>query len=427
MSNLKEYIRAFFKKIKFVSVHFFQYIIFAIVIGILVGLVGSAFYHCMHYATVLRETYSWILYLLPLGGLLIVGDNYLFKDKTPQGTNIILKSIRNKEHIPLKVAPTIFIDTVLTHLFGGSAGREGAALQLGGSIGSFIGNCFHSTKLNRRILTLCGMSAAFSALFGTPLAASIFALEVVNVGAIYYSALVPCVLSSVIAHLVAKSLNVAPELFNVSGIPELNAVSIIKVIVLALLAGIISIIFCKILHLVKHALTKHLPNPFIRIFVGGLLIILLTLILNSRDYLGAGMNIIERCITENSAPETSAFLLKIVFTAITLGAGFCGGEIVPSFFIGATFGAIIGPLLGLEVSFSAAIGMLCVFCGVTNCPISTLIIGFELFGFTGVALFFIAICISYLLSGNESLYSTQAIVNPKFGIEYGSQDNEDGL
>lgn len=418
MNKAKENIINYLKIIQFSSLSFLKYIAFSVIIGVVVGLVGAAFYHCMHFAAGLRDTYSWILYFLPVGGLLIVGDNYLFKDRAPQGTNLILKSIRDEEHIPLKVAPIIFIDTVLTHFFGGSAGREGAALQLGGSIGSSIGKCFKSNKLNRKILTLCGMSAAFSALFGTPLAAAIFALEVVNVGAIYYSALVPCALSSVIAYLVAQALNVAPELFTVTGIPELGALSMGKVIVLAFIAALVSILFCKLLHLVKHALTKYLPNPFVRIFVGGLIIIILTFIIGSRDYLGAGMNIIEHCITGGEAPIAPAFILKIIFTAVTLGAGFCGGEIVPSFFIGAAFGAVFGPLLGLEVSFAAAIGMLCVFCGVTNCPVSTLLIGFELFGFNGAALFFIAIAISYLVSGRESLYSTQNIVDPKFGVEF---------
>ena len=422
MNKAKENFLNYLKLIQFSLLSFLKYIAFSVIIGVVVGLVGAGFYHCMHFATGLRDTYSWILYFLPIGGLLIVVDNYLFKDRAPQGTNLILKSIRDEEHIPLKVAPIIFIDTVLTHFFGGSAGREGAALQLGGSIGSSIGKLFKSTKLNRKILTLCGMSAAFSALFGTPLAAAIFALEVVNVGAIYYSALVPCALSSVIAYLIAQALNVAPELFTVTGIPELGALSIGKVILLALVAALVSIVFCKLLHLVKHAFTKYLPNPFVRIFVGGLIIIALTFIINSRDYLGAGMNIIEHCITGGEAPIAPAFLLKIIFTAITLGAGYCGGEIVPSFFIGATFGAVFGPLLGLEVSFAAAIGMLSVFCGVTNCPVSTLLIGFELFGFSGAALFFIAIAVSYLVSGRESLYSTQKIVDPKFGVAFKEEE-----
>lgn len=418
MYKAKESIMHYLKMLRFSSLSFLKYIAFSVIIGIVVGLVGAAFYHSMHFVTGLRDTYSWILYFLPIGGLLIVGDNYLFKDKAPQGTNFILKSIRGNEHVPLKIAPIIFIDTVLTHLFGGSAGREGAALQLGGSIGSSIGKCFNSSRLNRKILTLCGMSAAFSAIFGTPLAAAIFALEVVNVGAIYYSALVPCALSSVIAYLIAQALNVAPELFTITGIPELGGLSIVKVIILALVAALVSIVFCKLLHLVKHALTKYMPNPFIRIFVGGLIIIALTFIIGSRDYLGTGIHIIEHCITGGEAPVAPAFLLKIIFTAVTLGAGFCGGEIVPSFFIGATFGAVFGPLLGLEVSFAAAIGMLSVFCGVTNCPVSTLLIGFELFGFNGAALFFIAIAISYLVSGRESLYSTQRIIDPKFGVAY---------
>lgn len=425
MSNSKENIKNYFKKLLFVTLYFLRYILYSVIIGVIVGAVGAAFYHCMHLATDLRNTYSWILYLLPIGGLIIVGDNYLFKDRAPQGTNLILKSVRDKEHIPIKVAPLIFIDTVLTHLFGGSAGREGAALQLGGSIGSFIGKVLKSSRINCKILTLCGMSAAFSALFGTPLAAAIFALEVVNVGSVYYSALVPCCLSSIIAHLVASEFNVAPELFNITSIPELGALSMGKVILLALLCAVISILFCKMLHLAKHLFTKYLKNPFLRIFVGGVLIVLLTLIIGSRDYLGTGMNIIEECITGGMSPATYAFLLKMIFTAITLGAGFCGGEIVPSFFIGATFGAIAGPLLGLDVSFAAATGMLCVFCGVTNCPISTLIISFELFGFAGAALFFIAISVSYLISGRESLYSTQHIIDPKFGIDFENNDAQE--
>lgn len=418
-------LKIFFRKLLFSSFHFLRYLFYSVLIGTVVGLIGVAFYYCMSFVTGLRITYSWLLYLLPVGGILIIADNYLLKDKMPQGTNLILKSIRDEEHIPIKVAPLIFTDTVITHLFGGSAGREGAALQIGGSVGSFIGKCLKSNKVNRKILTLCGMSAAFSALFGTPIAAAVFALEVVNVGALYYTAIVPCCLSSVIAYLIAQSLNVTPEHFTVSGIPELNAASTVKVVVLAVLCAAVSILFCKALHFAKNMLTKYIPNPFIRTFVGAVAIIALTLIIGSRDYIGSGSNIIEHCVTEGKAPFAPAFLLKILFTAITLGSGFCGGEIIPSFSIGAAFGAMAGPLLGLDVSFAAAVGMLCVFCGVTNCPISTLIIGFELFGFPGAILFFAAICVSYLSSGSDSLYSTQKIIDPKFGTDFNKDFKKD--
>lgn len=411
-------LRIILQKLLFFGSRFLRYLIYSVVTGIIVGLVGSAFHHCMSAATMLRQTYTWLIYLLPAGGLLIIGNNYLLRDKSPQGTSLVLNAIHNQENVPIKTAPLIFIDTVLTHLFGGSAGREGAALQLGGSLGGFIATCSRADKTNRKILILCGMSAAFSALFGTPIAASVFVLEVVNVGVLYYTALVPCVLSAVIAFLVARALNVAPEVFSLSGVPELSALVSGKVIIFAFLCALVSILFCKLLQLAKHTLTKYFRNPFLRIFAGGLIVVALTLLIQSRDYLGTGMSVIGRCINDGYVPVAPAFLLKIVFTAITLGAGFCGGEIVPSFFIGAAFGATVGGLFGFEPSFAAAVGMLCVFCGVTNCPIASLLIGFELFGYSGAILFFIAIAVSYLASGSVSLYSTQKIADPKFGAEF---------
>ncbi len=314
------------------------------------------------------------------------------------------------------MAPLIFISTILTHLFGGSAGREGAALQLGGSIGNQLGRWFRFDEKDRRIVVMCGMSAAFAAIFGTPVAASIFAMEVVSVGVMYYAALVPCVFSSLIASKVATDMGINPELFTILHIPEFHLVPSIKIILLALCCAALSVLFCMALHGLGDVYRLKLKNPYFRIIFSSCLIILLTVLLQTTDYMGAGVPVIEEAIKGQVRPE--AFFLKMLFTALTLEAGFKGGEIVPSFFVGATFGCLFGQLLGISPSLCAAVAMVAVFCGVTNCPITSMLIAFELFGYEAVPYFLIAISVSYLMSGYYGLYHDQTIVYSKYKTEY---------
>lgn len=393
-----------------------RWILFSILSGLSIGAVGTLFYYCMTYATNARANHPWLLFLLPAGGVLIVAAYRLLHDEKDTGTNLVLSAIHSGESLPLKMAPLIFLSTVLTHLFGGSAGREGAALQLGGSIGNSLGRQFRFDEKDQHIMIMCGMSAAFSALFGTPMAAAVFSMEVVSVGIMHYSALVPCVISSLVAHGVALYFGIFPEQFLVHEVPDFSVWSGGLTLLLAICCAGVSVLFCIALHLSEHLYQTYLKNPYLRILAGGALVVILTLLVGSQDYNGAGMPVIEACFENQYVPYS--FLLKILFTALTLGAGFKGGEIVPSFFIGATFGCLMGNVMGFSPALCTAIGMGAVFCGVTNCPITSLLICFELFGYTAMPYFLLAVAVSYMLSGYYGLYHSQKIVYSKYKTEF---------
>lgn len=393
-----------------------KWVVFSLLVGVIVGLCGTAFYYGMSFVTLLRQQNQWLIFLLPVGGLLIVGLYHLFRDEKDTGTNLVISAIHSGDELPFRMAPLIFISTLITHLCGGSAGREGAALQMGGSIGNSLGHLFRFDDKDKHVMIMCGMSAAFSALFGTPMAAAIFSMEMVSVGVMYYIALVPCVISSLVAHGIAVYFGVSNELFPIRNIPHFGILNAVKISGLAVLCALVSILFCVVLHQAEHLYKKFFANPYIRAVVGGCIIIALTLLVGNRDYNGTGIGIIEQCLDGTVRPE--AFLLKIIFTALTLGAGYKGGEIVPSFFTGAAFGCLFGNLIGFSPSLCAAVGMCSVFCGVTNCPITSLLISFELFGYDGMPYFLLSVAFSYMLSGYFGLYKSQRIVYSKYKTRY---------
>ncbi len=392
-------------------------VIFAVLTGIILGFVGTAFYYGMQFVTNTRLQHPWLILLLPGAGAAIVGLYHLLHDEKDTGTNLVLSAIHSNENIPLRMAPLIFIATLLTHLFGGSAGREGAALQLGGSIGNSLGKLFHFDEKDQHIMIMCGMSAAFSALFGTPLAAAIFSMEVVSVGIMHYSALLPCVIASLTAHGIATACGIAPEIFPISSMPAFTPKTAVIIGIFAVLCAVVSILFCTILHNAERLYKRFFKNPYLRVIVGGCIVIALTLLVGDQTYNGTGMSIIAECM-EGKSVFPLAFLLKMIFTAATLGAGYKGGEIVPTLFIGATFGTFFASLTGCSAPLCAAVGMGAVFCGVTNSPITSLLICFELFGFEGMPYFLIAIALSYMLSGYYGLYSSQKIIYSKYKTEY---------
>ena len=383
---------------------FIKWLICSAIIGITCGAVGTAFHYSVEYVTQFRSGHRWIIFLLPAAGLLIV---FLYRAggiKHDKGTNLVIGSIRNPEYnVPFRMAPLIFITTVITHLFGGSAGREGAALQIGGSLGASIGKLIKMDDSDKHIMTLCGMSAVFAALFGTPVTAALFSVEVISIGILYDSALVPCILSATIY-------------FILNQVPEMSLATGIRVIILSVAAAVLSILFCMSMQVIGKTFKKYLKNQYLRILVGGVLLVLLTLAVRCNDYNGAGMNIIEQAIHGTAKPE--AFILKLLFTCITIGCGFRGGEIVPSFFIGATFGCTLGGWIGLDPGFGAAMGLVCLFCGVVNCPLASLVLSIELFGASGILLFAIGCSVSYMLSGYYSLYSEQKIIYSKLRPHY---------
>lgn len=393
-----------------------KWIVFSILSGILVGMVGIAFYIGMAYVTEERLSHPWLILLLPAGGLVIVGLYHIFKDEHDEGTNLVLSAIHSGREIPLRMAPLIFLSTLITHLFGGSAGREGAALQLGGSIGNSLGRLFRFDEKDQHIMIMCGMSGAFSALFGTPMAAAIFSMEVVSVGIMHYSALVPCVISALVAHGLALACHIRPPFYTIRELPAFTPVTAAKISLLAVLCALVSVLFCVALHQSERLYRHFIRNEYLRILAGGCIVILLTALAGSQQYNGTGVDTISRCFDGGVSPET--FLLKILFTAMTLAAGYKGGEIVPSFFIGASFGCLFGELMGFSPSLCTAVGMTAVFCGVTNCPITSLLISFEMFGMEGMPYFLLSIALSYMLSGYYGLYRSQKIMYSKFKTSY---------
>ncbi len=412
MESIKSYAKRIFANLK----TFLKWVCIAVITGVIVGLFSIMFSMCLTWVTDFRDSHSYIVFLLPLAGCFIVFLYKIFNYSNNKGTNLVLSTIHADGRLEFKMAPLIFISTVITHLFGGSAGREGAALQLGGSIGSKIADVLGLDEQDQHVVIMCGMSAAFSALFGTPMAASIFAMEVVSVGVMYYAALVPCAFSALIASNFAADMGINPESFKIKYIPDMTLENSVKIIIISLACAALSVLFCMMLHGVGDLYRKYLENPYVRIIVAGAAIALIMLILGTDDYMGAGIPVIERAIAGEVNPF--AFLLKMILTALTLEAGFKGGEIVPSFFIGATFGCIAGHILGISPSLCAAVGMIALFCGVTNCPITSLLISFELFGYRGVGYFMVAIAVSYLMSGYYGLYHDQTIVYSKYKAMY---------
>lgn len=396
---------------------FLRWCVFAVVIGLVVGVVGAAFHVALEWAGETREEQSWTLYLLPLAGVFIAFWYRKADMPLERGTNFILTSVRENHPVRLRLAPSIFVTSILTHLCGGSAGREGAAIQLGGAISGNIGHWMHLDDKDSRTITMCGMAAGFAALFGTPLAASIFAMEVISVGVMYYAALFPCVLASVIAHQVALILGGETTAFALTGLPQQTDVFLIfKLLLFGVACAVLSAVVCIVFHRIGHLFKWYIPNQYACIAVGGLVVVIVSLLLGTRDYNGAGMQVIERAV-EGEA-DYAAFAIKLVLTAITIGVGYKGGEIVPVLFIGSTFGAAYGGFFGLNPSFAAGLGMTAVFCGVTNSPVTSILLAFELFGGESLALFALVISISYMLSGYYGLYSEQKILYSKLRPQF---------
>lgn len=395
---------------------FLKWLLLGIAIGLAGGAVGSVFHILIDEVTILRIGNPWLILLLPMGGVAIAGIYALSKKYGSIDTNRVLTAAAEDESVPFVMTPLIFISTIITHLFGGSAGREGAALQLGGSIGYNVGKLFKLSPANLHIIVMTGMSAVFSALFGTPVTAAFFAVEVVCVGVMHYGALFACMVSGLTAFKVAELFGISPVRFQVSLPEALSFMLALKVIALSALCALVSIVFCIAIKKAEHFSEKYIPNPYIRALAGGAVLIILTLLSGTYDYNGAGMAVITRAMGGEAEPL--AFALKIIFTAVTISAGFRGGEIVPAFFIGSTFGCVMAAALSLDPALGAAIGFIALFCGVVNCPVASFILSVEVFG-EGSLIFALAVGVSYMLSGKESLYSAQKMPCSKLTDYFG--------
>ena len=352
----KEKIRSLAENVWAYIAAFLRWGVLGLLVGGLGGFVGALFAKSVAWATAMRGANPWLLYLLPVGGLAIVGVYKLCR-VSGVGTNEVFEGVRSNKGVSILLAPAIFLGTTITHLLGGSAGREGAALQIGGSVATFFGKLFRLNEEDRHILTMCGMSGVFAAVFGTPMAACVFAIEVVSVGRFCTSALFPCIVSSASAYALALVMGVAPEHFLVENVPAFDISTMWRVLVIAILCAIASMLFCWAMHSGAKLFKKLFKNEFLRAAVGG--------------------------------------------------------EIVPTLFIGATLGGTLALLVGLSPAFGAAIGIAALFCGVTNCPIATILLSVELFGGESALFCMIAALVSFLFSGYFSLYSGQQLIYSK--------------
>lgn len=400
-----------------------RWTIWVIPMAIVIGSGVAFFLWSLDAVTQIRLNNPWLLSLLPLGGVLIFVLYRLAGKQTEKGNNLILEEIHEpSKTVPFRMAPLVLIATLLTHLFGGSAGREGTAVQMGGSLADSLAKPFGISPEDRKILLLCGMAAGFGSVFGTPLTGAIFAVEVLFVGRILHTALIPCLLASILGDISCQWWGLGHTKYAIATgtIPALHAnnigswASILpQVILLGIAAGLASNAFSSLTHRIKTTATALLGPTWMVPAVGGIIIILLSFIPGNDDYLGLGVwnpnpaavTISSSFSADGAAPFSWAW--KLLFTAITIGMGFKGGEVTPLFFIGATLGNSLAVLGGAPVDLMAALGFIAVFAAATNTPIACTIMGIELFGGDYLIYYAIACFTAYFFSSHKGIYSSQ--------------------
>ena len=387
--------------LKTVGIYLLRWTALGLLIGIICGGLGAIFSKAIVGVTALRGAHPWLIWLLPIGGLLTLLVYRICKVSNV-GTVRVMESARLEKKVSSLLVPAIFCGTVLTHLFGGSAGKEGAALQLGGGIAAWLSKLFKLEDHHRRSLIVAGMGAFFSALFGTPLGAIVFVLEVLRIGKYAWNASHPTVVAGFTAYGIAKLCGAHWEHYSIV-VPSFDWKMMLIGLLIVAAAAAAAMAFCYSLHWGERLFKRLFKNPAVRILVGAGILILLTHLAGSYDYNGGGLDVIER--TFHGDVRYEAFILKMLFTVITVSAGFKGGEFVPAMFIGATLGGALAALLGLEIGFGAALGMIALLGGVTNCPIATALIGLELFRGQGFIYLAIAAALGFLLTYRISFYT----------------------
>lgn len=382
-------------------------------VGILSGTASAIFLISLNWATNFRLTNPLLLLLLPVAGLLIGWVYDRFAGTAAQGNNLVIEEVNaNQSQIPLRMAPLVLFGTIMTHLFGGSAGREGTAIQMGASLADGLRRLLHLSPEDRRLIIMAGISGGFGSVFGTPAAGFVFGMEVQSIGRIRYDGVIPCLVAAIVGDVVTRALGATHSHYPALSNPDVEPVLLLKVVFASLIFGLASILFVELTHGVKHLQARFIHYPPLRAFVGAVIIVALTLLLGTQDYLGLSLPLIQQSISGEGV-AAFAFLLKIIFTAITLGSGFLGGEVTPLFVIGATLGYTLGHLLGVDPAFLASIGFVAVFAGASNTPLACSLMALELFG-GGAPIYIIVGCIvAYLASGHRSIYVTQRIHMPK--------------
>lgn len=386
----------------------------ASLVGVLAGSASAAFLLSLDYATDTRLQHPWLLYLLPIAGLAIGLLYHTWGKSCEGGNNLILEEIHDpRAGVSGRLAPLILFATVITHLFGGSAGREGTAVQMGGSLAGWIGRRLRLDPLHTRLLLMAGISGGFGSIFGTPIAGMIFGLEVLAIGRIRYDALIPCLVASVVGDWVCTGWGVHHTPYPAPTVMAVDALLVVKVIVASLLFAMAAIVFAELTVGLHEGFKTLIPWTPGQPFVGGLVIIALAWLVDTDAYLGLGIPQILLSFEPDGVPKW-AFLWKMVFTAVTLGSGFKGGEVTPLFFVGAALGCTLGTVLGVPADFMASLGFVAVFAAAANTPLACTLMGIELFGAGNAALLAIACCSSYIWSGHRGIYLSQLVATPKF-------------
>lgn len=399
-------------------------------VSLLTGLLVALFMWLLDLATKTRLHYEWIIFLLPFAGILITWL-YQFAGKNSEaGNNLIMSEIhRSGEGVPARMAPLILFTTVITHLFGGSAGREGTAVQMGGSVSGLFAKWFKLNDEDKRILLMCGISAGFGAVFGTPVAGTVFALEVLTIGRIKYDALIPCLIAGIIADITCSSCGIHHTHYQINYIDErirlfphlsFDIILLIKVIIAGVLFGCTGTLFSELSHWIKAKSKIYIKSVWLIPVVGAALVIGISYVLGTRNYMGLGVTNPEGvsivAAFQPGGAETFSWFWKLLLTAITLGMGFKGGEVTPLFFIGATLGNTLAVISGAPIDLFAGLGFIAVFAGATNTPLACTIMGAELFGADYILYYAVACFTAYYFSGHSGIYQAQRVAVSKFQI-----------
>ena len=381
-------------------------------VGVLCGISSAIFLYALEWATQTQATHPWLLFLLPLAGFGIGLVYHQFGKPVEGGNNLLLERIHDERTvtaIPFRLVPLVLFGTVATHLFGGSAGREGTAVQMGGTLANLLVRLFRLGRRDQRLLIMSGISGGFGAVFGTPLAGTVFGLEVLSVGQVRYEALIPCFVAACVGDLVCRSLGIHHAVYRIGvELPALTPLLWLLIVAAGVLFAGAATLFSELTEVISGQMKRRIAYPPLRPFFGGIVVMALTFAVGTRDYLGLSLPLLQSAFSPQGV-FLLAFALKLLFTAVTLGTGFKGGEVTPLFVIGATLGAAFAKLTGQPTGFFAALGFVAVFAGAANTPLACLLLGIELFGAPmGVPL--AAVCIiSYLLSGHRGIYPSQRV------------------
>lgn len=384
-----------------------------LLVGGFTGSASAVFLWTLEWATNYREANLWIIALLPIAGFIIGLSYHVFGESVVKGNNLLLEEYHSpKKIIPLKMAPLVFLGTILTHLFGGSAGREGTAVQIGGAIADQFTRIFKLSNFDRKIILITGISAGFSSVFGTPLAGAIFALEVMLIGRIKFEAILPSFLAAIFANYFCNIWQISHHThYHITTISEITPSTILWSLLAGIIFGLVSLLFSKSTHFWGNLFKKYVHYPPLRPVIGGVILAIIVYLMGTTKYIGLGIPTIVDAF--NVDLNSYDFFLKLVLTSFTLGAGFKGGEVTPLFFVGATLGNILIWFIPLPMGLLAGMGFVAVFAGATNTPIACTIMGIELFGIESGIFIALACTTSYLFYGHSGIYSSQIIGSPK--------------